>query len=272
MRVFKRLVLLLFALVVLALLVTLIQVAILRVHDPKLTALMRSRARQAKAANKELVLKQTWVPLSTIPKHMQMAVVAAEDENFWTHNGFDWDAIRKAFERNEKIGRVKVGGSTITQQLAKNLYLSTGRSYVRKAREALITYAMELLLPKERILELYLNLVEFGPGIFGVEEAAQYHFHVSASRLSINQACRLAAILPSPLRYRVNGNYVSKRAAIIQRIIGGGPPPTPEEIPIPPPEPRIEKPTLEAPPLEQITDSLLREPEPPPIIDSPAAK
>ncbi len=262
MRLVKRLLLLLAAFVVLAVIVTTAQVLLLRVHDPKTTAWMRLRARQAKAQDKDLVIRQTWVPLTEIPQTMQQAVIAAEDENFWTHHGIDWDAIRKARARNEKLGRVKLGGSTITQQLAKNLYLSPGRSYIRKAREAWITYTLELLLPKSRILELYLNLVEFGPGIFGVEEAAKYHFSVHARQLSANQASRLAAILPSPLRYRINGNYVSRRAAIIQRIIGSPPSERanlPPLEPVPHDEPTIKKPVLEPPPIEEITDSLLHD-------------
>ena len=266
MHIIKRIFLLLAALALLIVLVTTARVALLRVHNPHVTEWMRIRARQAKAAGKELVLRQTWAPLSNIPEPMQRAVIAAEDENFWTHHGIDWEAIRKAYERNEKSGKVRVGGSTITQQLAKNLYLHPGRSYLRKAREAWITYTLELLLPKARILELYLNLVEFGPGIFGVEEAAQYHFHVHARQLSTNQCCRLAAILPSPLRYRINGNYVLRRAGIIQRIIGAPPEERaklPQLEPVPHDEPRIEKPTLKEPPLEEITDSLLQDTAPP---------
>ena len=265
MRLVKRLVLLLVGLFLLVVAVTTLRVVLLRYHNPKVTEWMRLRARQAKAQDKPLVIKQTWVPLSTIPKSVQQAVIAAEDENFWTHHGIDWEAIRKAYERNEKAGKVRAGGSTITQQLAKNLYLSPGRSYLRKAREAWITYTLELILPKERILELYLNLVEFGPGIFGVEEAAKYHFGISARRLSTYQSCLLAAILPAPLRYRVTGNYVSRRAATIQRIIGAPPEERAKLPPLEPvahDEPRIEKPVLKEPPLEELTDSLLQDTTP----------
>ena len=183
---------------------------------------MRLRVRQAHAQNKELAIKHTWVDLKQIPVSMRQAVVAAEDENFYHHHGFDWDAIQKANELNDKKERIKRGGSTITQQLAKNLYLSPSRTYWRKAREAVITEFMELLLPKDRILELYLNSIEFGPGVFGIEEAARHYFGISARQLSLYQCCQLSAIIPSPLRYKIGGSYVNQRAANIAHIIGGG--------------------------------------------------
>ena len=240
-------------LIALAVMVTTARVAVLRFHDPQVTAWMRMRVRQARADGKELKIQQRWVPLSEISHAMQMAVIAAEDEKFYEHSGFDWEALKKAYERNEKSRRIKRGGSTITQQLAKNLYLSPGRSYWRKVREAWITLTIEWLLPKERILELYLNLVEFGPGIFGVEAAAQHYFRVPARQLAVNKACRLAAILPAPLRYRINGPYVSRRAAILERIIDGPPRHAQEQTP------QIDKPAPAPPPVDQITDSLLRE-------------
>ena len=204
-----------------ALLVTVAQVGLLAIHNPHTTAWMRLRARQARAAGKELTIRQTWIPLREIPRALQKAVIAAEDEKFYEHHGFDWEALKEAYALNDETERIKRGGSTITQQLAKNLYLSPRRSYVRKVREAVITTTMELLLSKDRILELYLNCIEFGPGVFGVEEGARYHFGLSARRLSLDQSCRLAAIIPAPLRYRVNGSYVSRRAAMLAQIVGG---------------------------------------------------
>lgn len=177
------------------------------------------RADQAERAGKSAKIKYTFLPMRQIPRVVPQAFIAAEDGNFYKHNGFDWDAIKKARASNEKSGRIKRGGSTITQQLAKNLYLSPSRSYVRKAREGVITVIMEWLLTKERILELYVNCIEFGPGIFGVEEAARYHFGVPARQLNRDQACRLAAIIPSPLRYKVTGQYVIKRAGRIARAM-----------------------------------------------------
>jgi len=204
-----------------ALLVTVAQVALLTIHNPHTTAWMRLRARQARAAGKELAIRQTWIPLREIPRALQKAVIAAEDEKFYEHHGFDWEALKEAYALNDETERIKRGGSTITQQLAKNLYLSPRRSYVRKIREAVITTTMELLLSKDRILELYLNCIEFGPGVFGVEEGARYHFGLSARQLSLDQSCRLAAIIPAPLRYRVNGSCVSRRAAMLAQIVGG---------------------------------------------------
>jgi monofunctional biosynthetic peptidoglycan transglycosylase len=221
MHIFRKILVLVVYAIVAALLTTFVQVLILRWHNPQVTAWMRMRARQARAEGKTLVIRHTWIPLSKIAPFMRMAVVAAEDDNFYQHHGFDWDAMRKARELNEKKERIKRGGSTITQQLAKNLYLSPSRSYWRKAREAMITVFMELLLSKDRILELYLNSIEFGPGVFGIEEAARTRFGVSASQLSLYQCCQLAAIIPSPLRYKTGGPYVNRRASNIARIIGG---------------------------------------------------
>jgi monofunctional glycosyltransferase len=218
-RILRRIFLLFLAIAVLAVAVTVLQVLWLKVHNPERTAWMRMRVREAQG--KELAIKHTWLPLNQIPKNMRLAVIAAEDDGFYQHNGFDWDAMKQAYEFNEKKERVKRGGSTITQQLAKNLYLSPSRSYIRKAREAFITVLIELLLSKDRILELYLNSIEFGPGVFGVEEGARYRFSISARQMSLDQCCLLAAIIPAPLRYRINGPYVQRRAGNIARIIGG---------------------------------------------------
>ncbi len=204
---------------ILMLVVTVGQVWWLKDHNPKSTAWMRMRVDQAEDEDKKLKLKYTFIPMKQIPKAVTRAAVAAEDGNFYKHNGFDWDAIRKARLSNEKSGKVKRGGSTITQQLAKNLYLSPTRSYIRKAREGVITVIMEWLLTKDRILELYVNCIEFGPGIFGIEEAAHYHFGIPARLLNKDQACRLAAIIPSPLRYRVTGPYVIRRAGRIAKAM-----------------------------------------------------
>lgn len=196
--------------------VTFAQAALLNLHNPKRTALMSLRVKQAAEQGRTLRVRHTWVPLKELPSALPRAVVAAEDGRFYKHRGFDWEAIQAALKHNQARGRIRRGGSTITQQLAKNLYLSPRRSYIRKIREAFITLALEATLSKARILELYLNLIEFGPGVFGVEEGAKYHFGVSARRLNVDQACRLAAIIPAPLRYRVNGPYVVRRAAAIR--------------------------------------------------------
>ncbi len=200
---------------------TLAQVLALRWFEPQSTAWMRMRTRQAAERAERLEIRHRWAPLDSIPRDLRLAVVAAEDAGFWRHHGFDWAAIKAARARNERADRVRRGGSTITQQLAKNLFLSPDRDYVRKGREAVIAAAMELLLPKERILELYLNSIEFGPGVFGVAAAAEHHFGVPLRRLTRDQCCRLAAIVPAPLRYRVQGEYVTRRAQELARMIGG---------------------------------------------------
>jgi monofunctional glycosyltransferase len=146
-------------------------------------------------------LRYAWVPYARISPHLKRAVIAAEDARFLDHEGFDWEAIQKAMQKNEKRGKVVAGASTISQQLAKNLFLSGSRSWLRKGQEAVITWMMERTLSKRRILELYLNVAEWGDGVFGAEAAARYHFGVPASALTPEQATWLAAILPSPKRY-----------------------------------------------------------------------
>ena len=135
---------------------------------------------------------------------LKRAVVAAEDAKFVDHEGFDWDGIERALEKNQKKGRIVAGGSTITQQLAKNLFLSPRRSYVRKVEEAIITVMLEAMLDKRRILELYLNVIEWGNGVFGAEAAARRYFGISAAQLSPEQAARLAAMAPNPRFYERN--------------------------------------------------------------------
>ena len=146
-------------------------------------------------------LRYQWVPYSRISEHLKRAVVAAEDAKFLDHEGFDWEAIQKAIQKNEQRGKVVAGASTITQQLAKNMFLSGHRSWLRKGQEAVITWMMERTLSKRRILEIYLNVAEWGEGIFGAEAAARHHFGVPAAALGPEQAAWLAAILPSPKRY-----------------------------------------------------------------------
>jgi len=146
-------------------------------------------------------LRYQWVPYNRISEDLKRAVVAAEDAKFLDHEGFDWEAIQKAMQKNEQRGKVVAGASTITQQLAKNLFLSGSRSWLRKGQEALITWMMERTLSKRRILEIYLNVAEWGEGIFGAEAAARHHFGVPAAALGPEQAAWLAAILPSPKRY-----------------------------------------------------------------------
>lgn len=176
-------------------------ISALRAKNPTVTALMETRQAQAKAQGHTVGRHWLWVPLSRISPYLRQAVVAAEDASFFTHEGFDWEGIKDAAFYNIEAGEFKRGGSTITQQLAKNLYLSSERSLLRKAREALITRAIENHLTKERILELYLNVAEWGQGVYGAEAAARHHFQKSARDLTADEAAWLAAILPSPRRY-----------------------------------------------------------------------
>ena len=168
-------------------------------------------------------LRQAWVPYERISVHLKRAVVAAEDARFLDHEGFDWDAIQKAMQKNERRGKVVAGASTISQQLAKNLFLSGSRSWLRKGQEAIITWMMERTLPKRRILELYLNVAEWGEGVFGAEAAARHHFGVPAAALGPAEAAWLAAILPSPKRYdrgRETAYLAGRVATISTRMTG----------------------------------------------------
>jgi monofunctional biosynthetic peptidoglycan transglycosylase len=183
------------------------------------TSFMRAdlAAMQAKNPKAKAVILHTWVAYEDISDHIKRAVISSEDADFEYHDGVDWDAIEQARETNAKRGKVVAGGSTITMQLAKNLFLSGSRSYVRKAQELAITYMLEALLSKERILEMYLNSAEFGIGVYGVQAGAQHHFGISAKALSPEQAARMAAMLPRPKFYDKNRGsaYLQKRTRII---------------------------------------------------------
>jgi monofunctional biosynthetic peptidoglycan transglycosylase len=172
-----------------------------RFYEPTSTAFMEARLEHLRARNPRARIVYQWVGYERISAQLKRAVVAAEDAKFVGHEGFDWQAISKAIERNEKKGRIVAGASTISQQLAKNLFLSGERSWLRKGEEAVITWMLEATLSKRRILELYLNFAEWGESVFGAEAAARYHFGVTAAALNAEQAAYLAAILPSPRRY-----------------------------------------------------------------------
>ena len=165
------------------------------------TSFMSLRLDELRQRSPDAQLRQQWVPYERISVHLKRAVVAAEDDGFVDHEGFDWEGIQKAMEKNRKKGRAVAGGSTISQQLAKNLFLSPSRSYLRKAQEAAITFMMEAVMDKRRILEIYLNVVEWGDGVFGAEAAAQRYYRVSAAQLGPEQAARLAVMLPNPRKY-----------------------------------------------------------------------
>lgn len=182
------------------------------------TPLMVIRYFEQKEAKKEAVWKHDWVPMDEISKNLQLAVICSEDQNFLKHNGFDMKAIEKAFDSNQKGKRMR-GGSTISQQTAKNVFLWPQRSWVRKGMEAYVTFWIELIWTKERIMEVYLNSIEMGNGIYGAEAAAQYWFKKPASNLSKSESAAIAAILPRPLRYRANPptNYIASRKLWIMK-------------------------------------------------------
>jgi monofunctional biosynthetic peptidoglycan transglycosylase len=186
-------------------------------HNPDSTAFMRARLEILREDGPKARLSHRWVPYHRISGHLKRAVVAAEDDKFLFHSGFDWEAIEKAYERNRQEGEVVAGASTITQQLAKNLFLPGSRAWWRKAQEALITAMLEAVLKKRRILEIYLNVAEWGDGVYGAEAAARYHFGLSAAELSPEQAARLAVMLPSPRAYTpgYDTRYLQRQTATI---------------------------------------------------------
>ncbi|HJV25298.1 MAG TPA: monofunctional biosynthetic peptidoglycan transglycosylase [Aromatoleum sp.] len=184
--------------------------------NPASTSFMRIRLEELQEKRPNAELRHEWVPYERISIQLKRAVIAAEDDRFIEHEGFDWEGIQRALEKNQRKGRAVAGGSTISQQLAKNLFLSPSRSYLRKGEEALITVMIEAVWSKRRILEVYLNVVEWGTGIFGCEAAAQRYYSISASRLGAEQAARLAVMLPNPRKYEKQ--FGSRLAAHAERI------------------------------------------------------
>jgi monofunctional biosynthetic peptidoglycan transglycosylase len=189
----------------------------LKTNNPVETAFMREHEEQAIADGKRFKKIQRWISYGAIPKDAINAVIISEDGTFWTHSGFDWFEFRESIERNLKEGRAARGASTITQQLVKNLYLSPSKSPLRKLREWVLTWYMERTLSKQRILELYLNVIEWGWGIYGIESASVQYFGKSASFLSREESARLAAVIPNPRRYRVDKEtrYLERRSQLI---------------------------------------------------------
>jgi monofunctional biosynthetic peptidoglycan transglycosylase len=186
-------------------------------HDPEMTSFMEARLDAIRAKRPEAKLRHTWVPYDRISSHLKRAIVAAEDAHFVDHEGFDWDAIEKAMEKNRRQGKVVMGASTISQQLAKNLFLSAEKTPWRKGQEALITVMIERVMDKRRILEIYLNVIEWGDGVFGAEAAARHYFAASAATLGPEQAARLAAIVPNPRYYdRIRSTaWIDRKTRII---------------------------------------------------------
>ena len=185
--------------------------------NPSMTSFMSAQLSELRRTNPNAALEQKWVPYAAISPNLKRAVIASEDANFAEHLGVDWVALEKAYARNNTRRKVVGGGSTITQQLAKNLFLSGSRSYVRKGQEMIIAYMLESVMSKERILEIYLNVVEFGRGVFGAEAAARHYFRVPASGLNTAQAAKLAVMLPNPRFYdrHRDTNYLARRTSLI---------------------------------------------------------
>jgi len=191
-------------------------------HNPTTTAFMEAGLARQQDKNPDAELRHKWVPYDRISIHMKRAIVAAEDAKFNEHEGFDVEGIEAAVKKNLKKGRLVAGGSTISQQLAKNLFLSGDRSFIRKGQEAIITLMIEATWSKRRILEVYLNVIEWGNGIYGVEAAARRYYKIPAAKLNRDQAARLAAMVPNPRWYenhRSSRSY-QRRAAIIKRYMG----------------------------------------------------
>jgi monofunctional biosynthetic peptidoglycan transglycosylase len=186
-------------------------------HNPASTAFMRARLAIIRQDEPNARLSHAWVPYHRISAHLKRAVVAAEDDKFMSHSGFDLEAMQKAYERNLREGEIVSGASTITQQLAKNLFLPGSRTWWRKGQEAVITAMLEAVMSKRRILEIYLNVVEWGDGVYGAEAAARYHYATRAAALTPAQAARLAVMLPSPRSYPPGRDtvYLQGRTAVI---------------------------------------------------------
>ena len=189
--------------------------------NPATSAFMEDRLEVMQDKNPKAGLKHRWIPYKKISNNLKRALIVSEDARFVDHEGFDWEGIAKAYEKNLKKGKIVAGGSTISQQLAKNLFLSTKRTPWRKGEEAIITLMLEAVMDKQRIFEIYLNIIEWGNGVFGAEAAAQHYFGVSASQLSPEQAAKLAAMVPNPRYYdyhREARGMLAKTIVILDRM------------------------------------------------------
>ncbi len=177
----------------------------LKTENPRITALMEQRKTEAVAQHKKYRIRQRWVRFRSIPKYLKQAVRISEDASFYKHEGVDFEELKVAIKRDLREGKLARGGSTITQQLAKNLYFSTEKSFIRKIKEYFVAKRLEAALSKNRIFHLYLNIIEFGPGIFGVQAASRYYFGKNVWDLSLEESIRLAAVIPRPLRTNPTG-------------------------------------------------------------------
>ena len=196
-------------------------VSTLKKENPRKTAFMEYREKQWAKEGIHKAIIQKWVPLKRISPYLIKAVIIAEDDKFWGHEGFDFEAMQQALEKDIKKKEFKAGGSTISQQLAKNLFLSPSKNPIRKIKEAILTWRMEHALSKRRIVEIYLNVAEWGDGIYGIEAAAKHYYGKHASSLTAQEAARLATVLPNPRIYKVNGDskYVKNRSERIYQVM-----------------------------------------------------
>ncbi|WP_206118861.1 monofunctional biosynthetic peptidoglycan transglycosylase [Chromobacterium fluminis] len=193
-----------------------------RGHNPSASSFMNEQLAKLQQDDPEADLRHKWVSYEQISPNLKRALIASEDAKFVDHEGFDWDGIEAAFEKNMKKGKIVAGGSTISQQLAKNLFLSSSKTPWRKVEEALITVMLETVLDKRRIFEIYLNVIEWGNGVFGAEAASRYYYRSSAARLSSSQAAKLAAMVPNPRYYDTHraAPGLARKTRIIQRRMG----------------------------------------------------
>jgi monofunctional glycosyltransferase len=198
------------------------RIAIWTVVNPQSTAFMRADAWRLAQDRPDLSIQQEWLPYERISRNLKRAIIASEDANFVNNNGYETDAILQAWDRNKARGKIVAGGSTISQQLARNLFLSREKSYLRKGQELIITWMLETLMDKQRIFEIYLNSVEWGNGVYGAQAAARYYYRVSANQLSTWQAARLAVMLPRPKYFDEHRSspYLAQRAGVIARRMG----------------------------------------------------
>ena len=198
------------------------QIALWTVVNPSSTAFMRADAWRLAQDRPDLAVQHEWVPYDRISRNLKRAIIASEDANFVNNNGYETDSILQAWEKNKARGKIVAGGSTITQQLARNLFLSREKSYVRKGQELIITSMLEALMDKQRIFEIYLNSVEWGNGVYGAQAAARYHYRAYANQLSAWQAARLAVMLPRPKYFDEHRSspYLAQRAGVIVRRMG----------------------------------------------------
>lgn len=198
------------------------QIAVWNFVNPQSTAFMRSDAWRLAEERPDLGIQHAWVPYDQISRNLKRAIIASEDANFVNNNGYETDAILQAWEKNKSRGKIVAGGSTITQQLARNLFLSRQKSYIRKGQELIITWMLETLMDKQRIFEIYLNSVEWGNGVYGAQAAAHYYYKSSAGKLSGWQSARLAVMLPRPKYFDEHRQsaYLAQRSAVIAHRMG----------------------------------------------------